>query len=513
MRLRSRFVRGRVSPIASGPTAPVVVPINSALPIISGTTTQGQTLTVSNGSWNNGPTGFTFQWQRGGANISGAVASSYLLVSGDIATTITCVVTASNAAGSTPATSVGVGPIVSAAPTNSTAPVISGVATQGNTLTVADGTWANSPTSFARQWKRDGVSISSATGITYVLVLADVGTNITCSVTASNTFGSASATSNSFGPIVPAAGLTAPVLTQTSTAGTNPPTWDAVMADLQDGDTIQLDYTTNGSTPDGVAEASHVIDSREETVNWGSAWPNPFPGGVTIKWRERYGRDPGTGFVWSPWSNTLTGAMPASGSVFVPGTAPAGQTGSSTTHTFTSVAFGAGIPIVGVAAFFVSSVTLTPSGGGSPISLTLRADVDASRRDATLWGHTTSIAAGNYDVAVGHSAANNDCSIHPGTLTGATAAPTGTFGQAAGVSSVSYAGAATVPTSGLWIAIAHSYASSPSMNWANGTPTKDSEIATTGSTGSLAHGTSSGTVTCTPAPGGFGAMAGATFGP
>lgn len=358
-----------------------------------------------------------------------------------------------------------------------------------------------------------GNLVAGTTGTDYE---AATSHNITVVETFAGATGSPKATNFTINvtDVADGGGLRAGVLTLTTTPGTNPPAYDGTYPDLQDGDTLELYYTTDGSVPVvGTPQASQVVDSRAETIVWGAAWPSPFPGGVTIKWFERYGRDPGTGMVWSPVTNMLSDAMPASGAVFVPGIAPAGQTSSSTTHTFASVAFGSGIPIVGVAAFFTNSVTLTPSGGGSPISLTLRADVDPSRRDATLWGHTTSIAPGNYDVAVGHSAANNDCSIHPGTLTGATAAPTGTFGQAAGVSSVSYAGAATVPANGVWIAVGHSYAAAPTMNWANGTPTKDSQIATTGSTGSLAHGTSSGTVTCTPTPGGFGAMAGATFGP
>lgn len=83
-----------------------------------------------------------------------------------------------------------------AAPTNSVAPVISGTTTVGQTLSTTNGTWANSPTSYIYQWKRDGSNISSATASTYVLVGADSGAAITCAVTATNAAGSASATSN-----------------------------------------------------------------------------------------------------------------------------------------------------------------------------------------------------------------------------------------------------------------------------------------------------------------------------
>jgi hypothetical protein len=39
-------------------------PLNTALPTISGTTTQGQTLTETNGTWANNPVPpFTYQWE------------------------------------------------------------------------------------------------------------------------------------------------------------------------------------------------------------------------------------------------------------------------------------------------------------------------------------------------------------------------------------------------------------------------------------------------------------------
>lgn len=83
-------------------------------------------------------------------------------------------------------------------PTNTTAPVISGTNTVGQTLTTTNGTWSGSlPLTYTYQWKRDGSNIGSATSATYVLVEADADTNVTCEVTATNSIGSASATSNS----------------------------------------------------------------------------------------------------------------------------------------------------------------------------------------------------------------------------------------------------------------------------------------------------------------------------
>lgn len=82
-----------------------------------------------------------------------------------------------------------------AAPVNTVLPAITGTAQDGQTLTVSNGTWSNSPTAYARQWKRAGTNIAGATGTTYTCVTADVGLVITCTVTATNATGSASATS------------------------------------------------------------------------------------------------------------------------------------------------------------------------------------------------------------------------------------------------------------------------------------------------------------------------------
>jgi hypothetical protein len=81
------------------------------------------------------------------------------------------------------------------------------------------------------------------------------------------------------------------------------------MAGLLDGDTIALDFTTDGSAPDGTAEETHIADAAEEGITW-TTWTS-FAGGATVKWRMRYGRDPGTGFIWSNWSNTLSDTLNA----------------------------------------------------------------------------------------------------------------------------------------------------------------------------------------------------------
>lgn len=86
--------------------------------------------------------------------------------------------------------------LVRAAPVNTSAPTISGTPALGRTLTCAKGSWTGSPPlSFAYAWSRNGAPISGAGANTYVVGVADLGSRLSCRVTATNTHGKASATS------------------------------------------------------------------------------------------------------------------------------------------------------------------------------------------------------------------------------------------------------------------------------------------------------------------------------
>jgi hypothetical protein len=185
-------------------------PANPAAPSISGTATQGQTLSAAKGSWTGSPTSYAYQWRdcdTSGANctnISGTTASTYTLTANEVGDTVRVVVTASNAGGSTPATSSQTAVVQSstpAAPTNTTTPSMSGTATQGQTLSAAKGNWTGSPTSYAYQWRDCDTSganctnISGTTASTYTLTANEVGDTVRVVVTATNAGGSASATS------------------------------------------------------------------------------------------------------------------------------------------------------------------------------------------------------------------------------------------------------------------------------------------------------------------------------
>jgi hypothetical protein len=104
---------------SSTATAVVVLSLAPALPApaiktkptVSGTTTQGQTLTETNGTWDNNPNAVTNQWEdcsSAGAActpISGATGQTYTLAAGDVGHTIVVQESATNATGPTVASS------------------------------------------------------------------------------------------------------------------------------------------------------------------------------------------------------------------------------------------------------------------------------------------------------------------------------------------------------------------------------------------------------------------------
>ncbi len=72
------------------------LPVCSVARAITGTPTQGQTLTCSNGTWTKSPS-FTRQWLRDGLAIDGATATTRVLAAGDVGKVMTCTVKATNA--------------------------------------------------------------------------------------------------------------------------------------------------------------------------------------------------------------------------------------------------------------------------------------------------------------------------------------------------------------------------------------------------------------------------------
>lgn len=192
----------------------VTAPQNTAAPQITGTASVGSTLTATTGTWSgSAPITYTYAWERCATNgascaaIAGATAQTYEAASADAAHTLRVVVTASNAAGSGQATSAFVSINAVSTPVSTVAPVVTGTAKQGSTLTTTTGTWTGGSLTYAYLWYRCDAgesncsSIPGATATTYVLTASDVGHYVLSIVVATNGAGSARANSNALGPV------------------------------------------------------------------------------------------------------------------------------------------------------------------------------------------------------------------------------------------------------------------------------------------------------------------------
>lgn len=266
-------------------------PLNLAIPVISGTTTVGNALSATTGTWSGTPPiTFTYQWKRAGVNISAATSSSYTLVSADAGNAITCTVTATNSVAAVSATSsataaIGQAPVAQAVPT------ISGSLIQGATLTSSTPAFTGFPASYTynytwTRWTTGNAfvaSIASSSSNTYTLTPGDVGYLISVTVTATNSVGSGGADSARTTAIQPAAG--------------------------------QVEYTSGGTyswvAPAGVTSASVVVVGAGGGAKAGSYYQQAGGGGG-LSWKNNIAVTPG-----------------ASYSITVAGTAPAGNSGGS----------------------------------------------------------------------------------------------------------------------------------------------------------------------------------------
>src|SRR5581483_3719857 len=192
----------------AGPVAPEgSAPAYKTQPSISGSAKEGETLTVTPGSWTGTtPIDFHFQWMRcdsAGKNCdligNPTTTATYKLTSLDAGHTIIVGVVAHNSFGTqtgfTKPTAVVVA-TQSLVPAYTAQPTVSGTAKVGQTLTVSNGTWSGAaPITFTYQWQRcDGTGkncdvIAGATSNRYTLTSADAGHVLLAGVVAKNAYG------------------------------------------------------------------------------------------------------------------------------------------------------------------------------------------------------------------------------------------------------------------------------------------------------------------------------------
>jgi hypothetical protein len=198
---------GASTSAASVPVGPVL-PGNTSLPSVSGTTQDGQKLAEVPGTWAPSSASLSVQWEdcpdaSGTGCTPTTTGSSYTLSDTDVGKYIAVVETATASGVSTQATSVPVGPV---GPGNTSLPSVSGVTHDGQKLTEVHGTWAPSSAVLSVQWEDcpdpSGTGCAPTTaGSTYTLSDGDVGSYIMVVETATADGVSTHVSSTPVGPV------------------------------------------------------------------------------------------------------------------------------------------------------------------------------------------------------------------------------------------------------------------------------------------------------------------------
>jgi sugar lactone lactonase YvrE len=315
-----------------------VAPSNTGLPAISGTDEQGKTLKAGTGTWTGTePFSYEYQWRscnssgESCSNISGATESTYVLEHSDVGTTLRVVVTVSNAAGSTPATSSQTAVIAAATPpSNASLPTISGAADDGQTLTASTGAWSgSSPISYAYQWQSCNLQgeecqdVEDATGPSYTLGSGDLETTLRVLVTASNIAGSAQATSAAStevepGPPVELEGPSiSGVMDVGETLSAHPGTWG--------GGEAQIGYQWESCNPSG-GECQDILGATEDQYTLGQG-----DIGTTLRVRVAASDEQGAVTTVSPATPVIEATVPTLVNTLASSISGAAQVGQTLT--------------------------------------------------------------------------------------------------------------------------------------------------------------------------------------
>ncbi|MBE7700691.1 hypothetical protein H9623_10305 [Oerskovia sp. Sa1BUA8] len=174
-------------------TATVVKPFTTTkAPTITGTARVGSTLRATAPTWTPAATTTTYQWKANGTPITGATRNTLTLTTAHHGKTITVTTTGKRTAYITATRTSTPTAAVTRAFASTSAPVVSGNAWLGTTLSAWTPAWSPSA-SLTYTWKRDGVTIPGARSTSYRLTASDVGKRITVTVTGSrSTYATAS---------------------------------------------------------------------------------------------------------------------------------------------------------------------------------------------------------------------------------------------------------------------------------------------------------------------------------
>ncbi len=242
-----------------------LLPGNTTLPSISGLAEDGQKLTGALGSWKGTtPITYGYQWQQCNAKgeeckaLGGETKETLGVVSGLVKSTVRLVVTATNSAGSTQATSAPTSPVLAALPVNAVLPTISGILKLGEKLLAHPETWkGTAPFTYTYQWQLCGVlglvgecnNIAGATKENLLLELLDVGLTLRVGVTAHNERGASETAYSKVTGLISGLGLSP----TKGTAGT-----DVVLKGAGVGSASTVNFGTTQVEPE-VKSANEVV--------------------------------------------------------------------------------------------------------------------------------------------------------------------------------------------------------------------------------------------------------------
>jgi len=135
-------------------------PVNTSPPTISGSATEGSTLTADPGQWAGAPTLYIYQWQDCDAsgsnctNFLGAVNATHVVTQGEVGSTIRVIVMAYDNLGEGQATSAPTAVVTVGANSslNTALPTITGYFTPGAKVVGHPGKWRGKPSSYIYRW-------------------------------------------------------------------------------------------------------------------------------------------------------------------------------------------------------------------------------------------------------------------------------------------------------------------------------------------------------------------------
>jgi hypothetical protein len=285
---------GSASKLSNAVHVPGTKPKNLSPPAVLGIepSALGESLTCSPGTWSTTPAPtFTFQWVRdrglaGETVIAGQTSSTHTVSAADQLHSLSCKVIATNSVGSSEAVSSNSIKVPGSRPQNSLPPEILGTPAVGHTLTCESGTWTGVPVpTYSYLWVRDqGMpgeeAIGAANTSTYVARAEDRGHSLSCVVTAANSEGSASQSSERV--VVPVGSGGSPPANELpprvsgeavlgATLACSPGTWSGTPTPtlsyqwLRDGSSIA--FATAGTYVVVEADQGHTLSCRVGAVN------------------------------------------------------------------------------------------------------------------------------------------------------------------------------------------------------------------------------------------------------